>query len=154
MYLQVALEADSSLNTHTLPSTYDRNSKCVRGGNCGFDVTSRPVLGLTHIRVTVSASRGLNVPVCEVGYRTLSSVRLRIRGALPKLLHTSSWRYTKDITLLNNYFGACHRSGGLPPNSQRGGPGSRLQESMLDLWRTKLHWGRFFSEIFRFSQLI
>jgi hypothetical protein len=34
--------------------------------------------------------------------------------------------------------------------SRRGGPGSRPDQSMFDLWWTKCHWGRFFSESFGF----
>jgi hypothetical protein len=36
------------------------------------------------------------------------------------------------------------------PPSHRGGPDSRRVKSMWDLWWTKLHWDRFFSEFFGF----
>jgi hypothetical protein len=38
--------------------------------------------------------------------------------------------------------------------SHRGGPGSRPGQSMWNLWWTKWHWDRFFSEFFGFPQSI
>jgi hypothetical protein len=44
----------------------------------------------------------------------------------------------------------CHGSGGSCPASHRGVPRSRPGQFMWDLWWTKWHWGRFFSEFFDF----
>jgi hypothetical protein len=46
--------------------------------------------------------------------------------------------------------GPCHGSGGYPPASHRGGPGSIPGQSMWDLWWTKWHWDRFSPEFFGF----
>jgi hypothetical protein len=44
----------------------------------------------------------------------------------------------------------CNGSDGYSPASHRGGPGSIPGQSMWDLWWTKWHWDRFFSEYFGF----
>jgi hypothetical protein len=44
----------------------------------------------------------------------------------------------------------CYGSGGLSSAPHRGGPGSRPGQSMWDLWCTKWHWDRVFSEFFCF----
>jgi hypothetical protein len=45
---------------------------------------------------------------------------------------------------------SCHSTGGQSTVSHRGGPGSFPGQSMWDLWQTKWHWVRFFSESLRF----
>jgi hypothetical protein len=37
----------------------------------------------------------------------------------------------------------CRSSGGQPPASHHGGPGSSPAQVVWDLWRTERHWGRF-----------
>jgi hypothetical protein len=55
------------------------------------------------------------------------------------------------LTVTNSTFGPCHGSGRWSSASHRGGPGSRPGQSMWDLWCTKWHWDRFFSEFSGFS---
>jgi len=56
--------------------------------------------------------------------------------------------YTKQITLCLKRL--CHGSGRQSPASHSGCPGSTPCQSMWNLWCTKWHWDRFFSESFGF----
>jgi hypothetical protein len=49
-----------------------------------------------------------------------------------------------------DHFGDVFINRRMLPSSHGGGPGSRPGKSMRDLWWTKSHWERFFSEFFGF----
>jgi hypothetical protein len=56
----------------------------------------------------------------------------------------------KHITALKDFSGRVIAQGVIRRFLNRGGPGSRPERSLWDLWWTKWHWDRFFSESFGF----
>jgi hypothetical protein len=73
--------------------------------------------------------------------------------ALHRLLVASCSPWRPEISGICGEHGGTapyHGSGGLSPACHGGVPGSRPGQSMWDLWWTKWHWDRFFSELFGF----
>jgi hypothetical protein len=54
-------------------------------------------------------------------------------------MRCNPWTWRTSVVV-----GPCHGSGGYPPTSHRGGPGSIPCQSMWELWSTKWHRDRFF----------
>jgi hypothetical protein len=62
----------------------------------------------------------------------------------------SNGQYTSFLFYVTQGLRPCHGWGLQSPASHRGGPG----QSMWDMWWTKWHWDRFFSEFFGFPPSI
>jgi hypothetical protein len=78
--------------------------------------------------------------ICD--YHELSKLQFRISIIdIPTGMQIQKYIYSYQLYSLNQHFAFSHR----------GGPGSIPGQSMWDLWWTKRHWDRFFSEYFGFT---
>ena len=106
---------------------------------CHWDWKSKSLLKcyLVHINMV---NHMMNLRRCPCAWTSFSDIIWNIASPNINLNIFSSRLFFKCV-------GPC---GGQSPASHRGGPGSISGQSMWDLWWTKCHWDKLFSEYFGF----